>query len=373
MSETALAACPDAGKTFASGRDFNRPRRAARRPVTDSEAAERGLSSGSEKNTAPLGPSRTCPFATLQASAGPTASPALGTSVCRGSGDRLKRHRSRSSGVSRKRQHRWAAFQKPRLASSQRRRSRAEMPASRGRYSSTEPVPPACPATWRAGCGGLTGSQGLPVVKPALRRCRPRPSACGCCRGPPVRARRQFPADRSVLRRPVRCRSAPTLRPAKDRSSLQRTATARRPVLASASGAGAMLRPARGMARHIMVGKRPHRPALRRAVEKPLDPVAEEGGGVVIAQHLEAVALLQPPRRGVFAHQADGVVRLAHLAHRQRAVFVQQRADARQPIQVLRAVLVDRGGAASRRGWPRVLAFGAVSAGLSRNCGSWKK
>jgi hypothetical protein len=48
--------------------------------------------------------------------------------------------------------------------------------------------------------------------------------------------------------------------------------------LASVADVVAVLGPAAGMADDVVVGKRPHRPAVRRALEEALDPVAEEGG-----------------------------------------------------------------------------------------------
>ena len=104
--------------------------------------------------------------------------------------------------------------------------------------------------------------------------------------------------------------------------------------------AGGMFRPAGRMAHNVMVGKCPHRPAVRRALKEPLNPAAKEIGGVVIAHQLERIALMQPPRRGVVAHHRNRMMAFAHLAHRCRAEFVQHRANTLQPGQVFGTVLV---------------------------------
>ena len=103
----------------------------------------------------------------------------------------------------------------------------------------------------------------------------------------------------------------------------------------------AVLRPTGDVAGHVVVGKGPHRPAAA-ALEELSQLGAEEGGGVVIAHQLEAVALVQAAGGGVLAHHADGVVAFAHLAHAGRAVFVQKAADAFQPGQCLGLVLVEK-------------------------------
>ena len=71
---------------------------------------------------------------------------------------------------------------------------------------------------------------------------------------------------------------------------------------------GSAAAPAADHALHVVVGDRPARPAQRRTVDQVFDGAADVGRRVVIAQQLEAVRHVQPPRLRVFGHGRGGVV-----------------------------------------------------------------
>ena len=93
------------------------------------------------------------------------------------------------------------------------------------------------------------------------------------------------------------------------------------------------------MSHDIMVRKRPHGPAIRRAFEKLFQFAPKERRRILISHQLERIALVQPTRRCVFAHHPNGMMIFAHLAHRRAVgVTVQQPPDAFHPRQVFRLV-----------------------------------
>ena len=150
--------------------------------------------------------------------------------------------------------------------------------------------------------------------KPAIRRCRvPRPSACGSRRGPCTRARTRCRRGPAGPRRRHRPRAGPAPRPGRGRPSRAGTSSASQSRAAAGPGAASGWRgaPRRGW-------KRPSRPSRRARPRRRRRSTSATRAAVgrVARQKLEGVAHLhQVIAGGVFAHDLQPALRIAHLAH----------------------------------------------------------
>ena len=109
-------------------------------------------------------------------------------------------------------------------------------------------------------------------------------------------------------------------------------------------GARARIRqaPTGDMAHGVVVGIRPAGPSIRRHRIHPRkgfhQKIRRQPLGL---QHLEGVAHLHLiPTRGIFGHNFEPALRVAHLAHRSRAKGVQHGAEFLKKLQIFRLVFV---------------------------------